>query len=74
VEVYGPEAVPVFGKLPGERRMYTLPAGQGEHHLIGSQVMTRVSRSQETGGTRRGLFGEIQWDAISPGRHRDVAE
>src|SRR5580693_5814152 len=50
VEVYGPDAVPVFGKLPGERRMYVLPAGQGEHHLIGSQVMTRVSRAQETGG------------------------
>lgn len=50
VEVYGPEAVPVFGKLPGERRMYVLPAGQGEHHVIGSQVMTRVSRAQETAG------------------------
>src|SRR5580658_9422335 len=50
VEVYGPDAVPVFGKLPGERRMYTLPAGQGEHHLVGSQVMTRVSRAQETDG------------------------
>ena len=70
VEVYGADAVPSFGKLPGERRMYTLPAGQGEHHLIGSQVMTRVSRSQETAGvhemvTFAGRTGFTRgWDTV----------
>ncbi len=47
VEVYGARMQPVC-KLPGGT--YTPPAGQGEHHLIGSLVMTRVSRSQETAG------------------------
>jgi quercetin 2,3-dioxygenase len=51
VEVSGPEAVPIIGELPGARRMYVLPDGKGEYHLIGSQVMTRIARPQETGGT-----------------------
>ena len=29
VEVHGPEAVPIIGQLPGARRMYVLPDGQG---------------------------------------------
>jgi quercetin 2,3-dioxygenase len=48
VEVTGDEAVPVLGRLPGARRMYMLPSGMGESHLIGSQVMTRISRPAET--------------------------
>lgn len=51
VEVHGPEAIPIIGKLPGARRMYVLPDGNGEFHLIGSQVMTRIARPQETAGT-----------------------
>ncbi len=47
-EVTGPEAIPVLGRLPGARRMYMLPAGEGEKHLIGSLVMVRVTRPLET--------------------------
>ena len=49
VEVSGEEAVPIIGRLPGARRMYVLPANVGEHHLVGSQVMTRIARPVETG-------------------------
>lgn len=51
IEVSGPEAIPIIGELPGRRRMYVLPDGKGEYHLIGSQLMTRIARPQETGGT-----------------------
>lgn len=51
VEVHGADAVPIIGQLPGARRMYVLPDGKGEFHLIGSQVMTRIARPQETGIT-----------------------
>ena len=47
-EVSGEEAVPVMGRLPGAKRMYVLPSGSGEHHLIGAFVMTRVSRPVDT--------------------------
>ena len=50
VEVSGEEAVPIVGRLPGARRMYMLPNDQGEFHLVGSQVLKRISRSQETSG------------------------
>ncbi len=50
VEVSGAAAEPTIGKLPGERRMYVMNITQGEHHLIGSQVMSRVARPVETGG------------------------
>ena len=49
IEVSGEEAVPIIGRLPGARRMYVLPANLGEHHLVGSQVMTRIARPVETG-------------------------
>ena len=49
IEVSGEEAVPIIGRLPGARRMYVLPANVGEHHLVGSQVMTRIARPVETG-------------------------
>ncbi|HKD09195.1 MAG TPA: cupin domain-containing protein [Bryobacteraceae bacterium] len=48
VEVSGEEAVPIMGRLPGAKRMYVLPAGSGEHHLIGGFVMTRISRPADT--------------------------
>jgi quercetin 2,3-dioxygenase len=48
VEISGEEAVPVMGHLPGAKRMYVLPSGSGEHHLIGAFVMTRVSRPADT--------------------------
>ncbi len=50
VEVSGAAAEPTIGRLPGERRMYVMNITQGEHHLIGSQVMSRVARPVETGG------------------------
>jgi hypothetical protein len=50
IEVIGDEAVPIVGRLPGARRMYVLPADQGEFHLVGSQVVKRIARSQETSG------------------------
>jgi quercetin 2,3-dioxygenase len=49
VEVSGPEAIAVMGRLPGAKRTYVLPSGAGEHHIIGSQVMTRVARPADTG-------------------------
>ena len=49
VEVSGPEAVPVIGKLPGQKRMYVLPNDAGEYHRIGSQVMRRIARREDTG-------------------------
>jgi quercetin 2,3-dioxygenase len=48
-EVTGPDAVPILGRLPNARRMYGLRAGEGEKHLVGSQVMVRVTRPAETG-------------------------
>ncbi len=48
VEVSGEEAIPVMGRLPGAKRMYVLPSGSGEHHLMGALVMTRVSRPADT--------------------------
>src|SRR5829696_5491327 len=48
VEVSGPEAQPIMGRLPGASRMYVLPADAGEYHLIGSQVMTRSARPIDT--------------------------
>ena len=49
VEVSGPEAEPVMGRLPGQKRMYVLPNDAGEFHRIGSQVMRRVARAADTG-------------------------
>ena len=48
-EITGAEAIPVLGTLPNARRMYLLPAGEGEKHLVGSQIMIRVTRPAETG-------------------------
>src|SRR6188472_2547708 len=50
VEVTGADAVPIVGRLPGLKRMYMLPADQGEFHVIGTQVMKRISRPVETDG------------------------
>ena len=49
VEVSGAEAEPVMGKLPGQKRMYVLPNEAGEYHRIGSQVMKRIARREDTG-------------------------
>jgi hypothetical protein len=49
VEVSGPEAVPIMGKLPGQKRMYVLPNDAGEYHRVGSQVMKRIARREDTG-------------------------
>ena len=49
VEVSGAEAVPVMGKLPGEKRMYVLPNDAGEYHRVGSQLMKRIARREDTG-------------------------
>jgi quercetin 2,3-dioxygenase len=49
VEVSGAEAVPVMGKLPGQKRMYVLPNDTGEFHRVGSQVMKRIARREDTG-------------------------
>jgi quercetin 2,3-dioxygenase len=51
VEVTGPDAVPIIGRLPGARRMYVLPDGQGEYHRVGPFVMTRITRPVESGAT-----------------------
>ena len=49
VEVSGAEAEPVMGKLPGAKRMYVLPNDAGEYHRVGSQVMRRIARREDTG-------------------------
>lgn len=51
VEVSGAKAQPVIGALPGEQRMYMLPAGKGERHEIGPFTMTRIARPLETGNS-----------------------
>jgi len=51
VEVTGPDAVPIIGRLPGARRMYVLPDGKGEYHRVGSFVITRIARPIESGNT-----------------------
>jgi len=50
VPATGPEAVPIMGRLPGARRMYVANITQGEHHLVGGMVMSRVARPAETDG------------------------
>ncbi len=49
VEVSGAEAEPVMGTLPGQKRMYVLPNDAGEYHRVGSQVMKRIARREDTG-------------------------
>ena len=49
VEVSGADAEPVMGKLPGQKRMYVLPNDAGEYHRVGSQVMKRIARREDTG-------------------------
>jgi quercetin 2,3-dioxygenase len=49
VEVTGADAQPVMGKLPGQKRMYVLPNDAGEYHRVGSQVMKRIARREDTG-------------------------
>ena len=51
IEVSGPEAVPIIGKLPGARRMYVLPNGLGEYYRLGPFAMTRIARPIESGNT-----------------------
>ena len=38
-----------MGKLPGQKRMYVLPDNAGEYHRVGSQVMKRIARREDTG-------------------------
>ena len=38
-----------MGKLPGQKRMYVLPADAGEYHRVGGQVMKRIARPADTG-------------------------
>jgi quercetin 2,3-dioxygenase len=49
VEVSGAEAEPVMGKLPGQKRMYVLPNDAGEYYRVGSHVMKRIARREDTG-------------------------
>jgi len=49
IEVSGAEAEPILGKLPGQKRMYMLPNDAGEYHRIGSHVMKRIARREDTG-------------------------
>lgn len=75
IEVSGEEALPILGRLPGARRMYMLPANQGEFHLIGSQVVRRIARGLETGGGS-GVHEVVSFSgrsgAIMP-RHRHLS-
>jgi quercetin 2,3-dioxygenase len=48
VEVSGAEAEPIVGRLPGQKRMYVLPNDAGEFHRVGSQVMRRIARREDT--------------------------
>ncbi|SPJ33777.1 quercetin 2,3-dioxygenase [Kushneria phyllosphaerae] len=38
------------GTLPGRKTLYALRDGEGEHHLIGGQVVTLIARAGDTGG------------------------
>ena len=55
IEVSGAAAEPTMGRLPGERRMYVMNITQGEHHLVGAQVMSRVARPAETAGVHESM-------------------
>jgi len=50
VEVSGPDAEAIVGRLPGSRHLYLLPEGKGEHHQLGGFSLTRMARPIETGG------------------------
>lgn len=72
VEVSGADAVPVIGRLPGQQRMYMLPDGMGEHHLIGSQRMTRIATPRETANSYElATFAGSAGNAMP--RHRHLA-
>ena len=49
VEVSGADAEPVMGKLPGQKRMYVLPADAGEFYRVGGHTMKRIARASDTG-------------------------
>jgi len=49
VEVSGADAEPVMGKLPGQKRMYVLPADAGEFYRVGGHTMKRIARAADTG-------------------------
>jgi quercetin 2,3-dioxygenase len=68
VEVSGPEAVPIMGRLPGAKRMYVLPSGSGEYHLIGGFAMTRGARPADTGNVYELNFFAGRTGAVMP-RH-----
>ncbi len=72
VEVSGAQAVPVIGRLPGDRRMYVANITQGEHHLVGSQVMSRVSRPAETAGVHEMMTFSGRTGASMP-RHTHLS-
>ena len=72
----GDDAVPIVGRLPGARRMYMLPADQGEFHLVGSQVIKRIARSQETSGVA-GVYEATSFSGRSGAtmpRHRHLEQ
>jgi quercetin 2,3-dioxygenase len=50
VEVSGPDAEAIVGRLPGSRHLYLLPEGKGEYHRVGGFTVTRMARPIETGG------------------------
>jgi quercetin 2,3-dioxygenase len=72
VEVSGPEAVPVMGKLPGQKRMYVLPNDAGEYHRVGSQVMKRIARREDTGDVHELATFTGNTGAIMP-RHEHLS-
>ncbi len=71
VEVSGADAMPVIGKLPARHCMYMLPSGAGEHHRVGSMLMTRVATPAETGDTYELVMFAGRTGAALP-RHRHL--
>ena len=68
--------MPIVGRLPGARRMYVLPADQGEFHLVGSQVIKRIARSQESSGVA-GVYEATSFSGRSGAtmpRHRHLEQ
>jgi quercetin 2,3-dioxygenase len=68
VEVSGPDAEAIIGRLPGSRHLYLLPEGKGEFHRLGGFTVTRMARPIETGGVYEFMSFAGRAGAVMP-RH-----
>src|ERR1700728_547998 len=71
VDVSGPDAEAIVGRLPGSRHLYLLPEGKGEYHRVGGFSVTRMARPIETAGVYKFMsFGGRSGAAMPRHLHR----